>query len=48
VYHNKPFATPLLDVEPSLNRIKGYKHLPELKLAIQRELGIKGKESPAA
>ena len=41
-------ATALLDIEPRLNRIKGYKYLPELKLAIQRELGIKGKELLAA
>ncbi len=33
-------ATALLDIEPRLNRVKGYRHLPELKVAIQRELGI--------
>ena len=33
-------ATALLDIEPRLNRIKGYKYLPELRIAIQRELGI--------
>lgn len=33
-------ATALLDIEPRLNRIKGYRHLPELRLVIQRELGI--------
>jgi len=33
-------ATALLDIEPRLNRIRGYKQLPELRAAIQRELGI--------
>jgi len=35
-------------MEPRLNRIRGYKHLPGLRLAIQRELGIKAKEVVAA
>ncbi len=35
-------ATALLDIEPRLNRIRGYRHLPQLRIAIQRELGIKG------
>jgi putative transposase len=34
-------ATTLLDIEPRLNRIRGYRYLPELRLAIQMELGIK-------
>jgi hypothetical protein len=29
-----------LDIEPRLNKIKGYKYLPELRITIQRELGI--------
>ena len=29
------------DIEPRLNRIRGYKYLPELQRAIQMELGIK-------
>jgi len=41
-------ATSLLDIEPRLNRIRGYKHLPELRLVIQMELGIKAKEKIAA
>lgn len=42
-------ATALLDIEPRLNRINGYRYLPELRLAaIQRELGIKGREVIAA
>lgn len=41
-------ATALLDIEPRLNRIRGYKHLPELRLAIQRELGIRTNEVKAA
>ncbi len=33
-------ATALLDIEPRLNRIRGYRYLPKLKKAIQMELGI--------
>lgn len=41
-------ATALLDIEPRLNRISGYKHLPELRIAIQRELEIIPKQEAAA
>lgn len=34
-------ATALLDIEPRLRRIKGCRHLPMLRQAIQTELGIK-------
>jgi putative transposase len=34
----------LLDIEPHLNSIKGYKYLPALRVAIQRALGITTKE----
>ena len=34
-------ATALLDIEPRLRRVKGYRHLPMLRQAIQAELGIK-------
>ena len=34
-------ATALLDIEPRLRRVKGYRHLPILRQAIQVELGIK-------
>ncbi len=34
-------ATALLDIEPRLRRIKGYRHLPMLRQAIQAELGFK-------
>ena len=34
-------ATALLDIEPRLRRIKGYRYLPVLRQAIQTELGIK-------
>jgi len=37
-------ATALLDIEPRLNRIRGYRYLPELRTALQMELGIKVKE----
>lgn len=33
-------ASALLDIEPRLRRIRGYKHLPRLREAIQRELGL--------
>jgi len=36
-------ASALLDIEPKLRRIKGYRHLPTLRAALQRE--IPGKES---
>lgn len=32
-------ATALLDIEPRLRRIKGYRHLPELRTALEKELG---------
>ena len=34
-------ATALLDIEPRLRRIKGYRHLPMLRQAMQTELGLK-------
>ncbi len=37
-------ATALLDIEPRLNRIRGYKYLPQLRIAIQRELNIEKTE----
>jgi len=37
-------ATTFLDIEPRLNRIRGYRYLPELRRAIQRELGIRTNE----
>ncbi len=36
-------ASALLDIEPKLRRIKGYRHLPLLRVALQTE--IRGKES---
>jgi putative transposase len=35
-------ATALLDIEPRLRRIKGYRHLPELRTALQKDLGSEG------
>ena len=35
-------ATALLDIEPRLNRVKGYKYLFLLREKIQKELGIQG------
>ena len=36
-------ATALLDIEPRLRKVKGYRHLPKLREALQRELN----QSPA-
>ncbi len=33
-------ATALLDIEPRLRRVKGYRHLPKLREALQRDLNI--------
>ena len=33
-------AASLLDIEPRLGRIKGYRHLPKLREALQREMKI--------
>jgi len=33
-------ATALLDIEPRLRKIKGFRYLPLLRLAIQKELGL--------
>lgn len=33
-------AAALLDIEPRLRRLSGYRHLPKLRAAIQKELGI--------
>jgi putative transposase len=38
-------AAALLDIEPRLRRLIGYRHLPRLKAAIQKELGIATPES---
>ena len=37
-------ASALLDIEPRLRRIRGHKHLPVLREAIQKELEIQDKE----
>jgi hypothetical protein len=33
-------ATALLDIEPRLRRVKGYRHLPKLREALRRDLNI--------
>jgi transposase-like protein len=38
-------ATALLDIEPRLRKVKGYRHLPRLREALQQELN--GKKTPA-
>jgi len=40
-------AAALLDIEPRLRRLLGYRHLPRLREAIQNELGISRPESHA-
>lgn len=40
-------ATSLLDIEPRLRRIRGYKHISILREALQEELGIKEEEVTA-
>lgn len=41
-------ATALLDIEPRLNRISGYRQLKNLRNAMQSELKTRGKETVAA
>lgn len=36
-------ATALLDIEPRLRRVKGYRHLPQLRQALRRELELEEK-----
>jgi hypothetical protein len=31
-------AAALLDIEPKLRKVKGYRYLPQLRVAIQREI----------
>jgi len=37
-------ATALLDIEPRLRRIRGYRHLPMLRAALRTELGLDGRQ----
>ena len=36
-------ATALVDIEPRLRKVRGYRHLPKLREALQRELKIERK-----
>ena len=38
-------ATALVDIEPRLRKVQGYRHLPKLRQALQRELNIDTKTS---
>jgi len=38
-------ATGLLDIEPRLRRVKGYRHLPQMRQALRRELGLEEKSA---
>jgi len=40
-------ATALLEIEPRLRRVRGVKHLPALRAAIQREMGITKRQAAA-
>jgi len=40
-------ASALLDIEPRLNRVKGYKHLPILREKLRESLGLKKKHQAA-
>jgi putative transposase len=40
-------ATALLEIEPRLRKLLGYRHLPKLRTAIQKQLGITQPESTA-
>jgi len=40
-------ASALLDIEPRLNRVKGYKHLPILREQLKESLGLKKKHQAA-
>jgi hypothetical protein len=35
-------AAALLDIEPRLRKVKGYRYLPQLRIAIQREMARQG------
>jgi len=40
-------AASLLDIEPRLRRVRGYRHLPELRAAIHKALGLREAKSVA-
>jgi len=40
-------ASALLDIEPRLRKLQGYRHLPLLRTAIQKDLGITCPENHA-
>ena len=40
MHKHRWLATALLDIEPRLRKVKGFRHLPKLREAIQRELKI--------
>ena len=40
-------ATALLEIEPRLRRVRGMKHLPALRAAIQRDMGITKRQAAA-
>ena len=39
-HRHRWLATALLDIEPRLRRVRGYRHLPALRAALKRELKI--------
>jgi len=40
-------ATALLEIEPRLRKVKGYRHLPKLRVALMGQLRIERKETTA-
>ena len=38
-------ATALIEIEPRLRKVKGYRHLPMLREALKRELKIENNKS---
>ena len=41
-------ASALVDIEPRMRRVQGYRHLPKLRVALHRELKIETKSSDAS
>ena len=42
-----PIGTALLEIEPRLRRVRGMRHLPALRAALQREMGIVKRQAAA-
>ena len=40
LFNHDSLAAALMDIEPRLHRVKGYRHLPRLREALQKELNL--------